>query len=79
LQAPNPRILAGELPRERRGLIGRVVIDEDDLPRNASQTQLDLAVQFHQVAELVERRYYERELRSVIGHRSTPGAMALLF
>src|SRR5262249_19746837 len=70
--AADPRVALAQRPHRRRGAIGRVVVDEDDLPVDAVEPALQPRDQQRNIGPLVEGGNHDGEL----GGRASRGARA---
>ena len=73
-QRPEPRAIACQFGQHRAGIIGRTVVDQDQLegPLRGSQRGLDPVDQLPQIRALVEDRNYDRHQRQRSGAAGGP-------
>jgi len=73
-QRPEPRAIACQFGQHRAGIIGRTVVDQDQLegPLRGSQRGLDPVDQLPQISALVEDRNHDRHQRQRSGAAGGP-------
>ena len=63
--ATDMRVLRADLPRLRRGIVWKIVVDENDLPADVDKRAVEALDQDRDVGAFIERRNDDREIGDV--------------